>query len=797
MAGGPRHALGGGGAVAGTEGPQGPAGPEGPQGPTGATGPQGPAGPTGPQGPQGIQGVPGPQGPTGPAGPPGADAAGDGIEVRNDDPSPVSDGEVWYRLDTGEFRIRRNGVTETFLTSAYTGGGGGGDTDPPPSGASGSSGSSAVTYNTTTEALHLQGTAGNNHFNLGIGRPSGHVDITPASLALNYSESPYYYLNPSKTAVILRTPVNGGRTTTGTQYPRTEFREYDQDNTTKTAFNPSAGTHIIRGHSKIIHLAPTKPWMVFAQMHDESGISGSSDTIKIMTRVDGGSLRLLATFGEPLQDSAVVLPYLKDSIAVGDEFDWEIKIVEGVTTISIDGVVKITNNMFVGKSSVKQYFKAGLYAQSNTTTEGGNANEYFEIELSKLQHWHTGWPTPIEYASSGGSGGGGGGGSGGATKPTDLINLDKWKITLPIGQPEDPDEIHAPALNTYTSDYFNLVKDNSNIACVEFVAPVKGVTTSAASGATRSELREMATANGGSGGPGAAWNANDSALHELTVTMTVDPTSITNGRKEIIIGQIHGTLGTPSLYLAANFNATPMVSIFKNGSRIADVLSGITKDTRFTYRIRKTTTNRLQVSYALGNEANLPATPQYDWPVSEMNETTNNYFKVGAYNKTEISDSDATGVAKVRVYAMGLNGTGYIVPGTATGAAPTPTPGSTTNIGGWSTLLMGTNCASRATYPVAACRSEGTGNRAWLRGGIDISGTVANGDVLATIQDASLRPLYTTPITLPGRWSGGTAVATINSAGEIKLAQGLVAGNWLTLDNMSWPIGAQSLDPAE
>lgn len=256
--------------------------------------------------------------------------------------------------------------------------------------------------------------------------------------------------------------------------------------------------------------------------------------------------------------------------------------------------------------------------------------------------------------------GAGGGGEPPPTPPSSpgaLLDLSRWELTLPVGSAGNPDDIYAPALNTYThSSYFRIGSD-SNGYYVEYAAPVNGsgiVTTSAESGASRSELREMGSANGGSSGPKAAWSLTDGQAHSLTVTITVDPTSIVNGRKEVIIGQIHGSSGTPPVYLAANFNSTPKITLFKNGPSLADILTSITSTTVFTYKLAKTSGNRVQLSYALGTASALPGTPQYDWPASDFSDASGNYFKCGVYNKTPIDDADASGVGRVRMYAMTL-----------------------------------------------------------------------------------------------------------------------------------------------
>lgn len=114
-------------------------------------------------------------------------------------------------------------------------------------------------------------------------------------------------------------------------------------------------------------------------------------------------------------------------------------------------------------------------------------------------------------------------------------------------------------------------------------------------------------------------------------------------------------------------------------------------------------------------------------------------------------------------------------------------PPATPYASGWSNLTLTANCVSRAAMPTVGVRSEGFGSRAVMQGGLDITGAYANGDVLATVPAGPLRPTYT--VTLPGRWSGGTAILTIDSAGVIKLANALASPNWVSFDNANWKLG--------
>jgi hypothetical protein len=71
------------------------------------------------------------------------------------------------------------------------------------------------------------------------------------------------------------------------------------------------------------------------------------------------------------------------------------------------------------------------------------------------------------------------GGGGAAGFPSSVLDLANWKITLPCGKAESPDEITQPSLNKFVhSEFFHL---NSTSDAVVFKAPVDGVTTSGSS----------------------------------------------------------------------------------------------------------------------------------------------------------------------------------------------------------------------------------------------------------------------------------------------------------------------------
>jgi hypothetical protein len=242
----------------------------------------------------------------------------------------------------------------------------------------------------------------------------------------------------------------------------------------------------------------------------------------------------------------------------------------------------------------------------------------------------------------------------GGGDPGSVFDLVRWHLTLPTEDPgpdTDAAQIDQPALDTYSDDHFFLDNENRMV----FVAPIEGATTSGASGATRSELRQRTYAYAL-----AAMDPDAMGLvYQMTVTCYPDPSNITPdppGRKEMIFCQIHGADDSPiPLILAAEYHvATPRVRTFKNGPGLDNPVLGITPTTAITVRMRLENA-RLKVWVIAGQVADLnPATPTYDWPVTDFTDQSGWYFKVGAYNKTEIGSGADSGEAINKVSFLEL-----------------------------------------------------------------------------------------------------------------------------------------------
>ncbi|MBN4000318.1 polysaccharide lyase family 7 protein [Nostoc sp. LPT] len=124
---------------------------------------------------------------------------------------------------------------------------------------------------------------------------------------------------------------------------------------------------------------------------------------------------------------------------------------------------------------------------------------------------------------------------GNAQYPADVLDLSKWKLTLPISLNSPPNsnkatEIKQPQLKTYTnSEYFRL---NAAKNGVLLKAIAGGARTSTNTAYPRSELREMQ----GDGTESAAWSCTNTD-HGMYLEQTLLHT--TTKKPEATIGQIH------------------------------------------------------------------------------------------------------------------------------------------------------------------------------------------------------------------------------------------------------------------
>lgn len=244
---------------------------------------------------------------------------------------------------------------------------------------------------------------GHNHFNIGIGFTSGHVDTSPADVAAGYESNPQFISVDADAWVRFRIQLDGATTSSGTKYARSELREFDEAGTTKIAFDGTTGTHYIEGTSRITHLPPNKPWVCFFQIHD-----ASSDLCRVQTEGTSTTALKIVARNTPPGSSTETATTIMASYTLGTEIAWRMEIIAGVGKVFLNGTLVRT----FPASATGLYFKVGAYAQSNETTDSATEYVAVDIKAGSLKQWHTGWPTPVDYL----------GGSGGGTTPPVVVN---------------------------------------------------------------------------------------------------------------------------------------------------------------------------------------------------------------------------------------------------------------------------------------------------------------------------------------------------------------------------------------
>lgn len=142
--------------------------------------------------------------------------------------------------------------------------------------------------------------------------------------------------------------------------------------------------------------------------------------------------------------------------------------------------------------------------------------------------------------------------------PSEILDLNPWKLTLPTGLPGKPTEIKQPALAGYQNPQWFFVNEERD--GVRFRAPINGVTTSG-SNYPRSELREMT----GDGRGNASWSSTE-GTHTLFLDQAI--TAVPQTKSEVVAGQIHDAkddilvvrLEGPNLYINVDSKNTLLLN---------------------------------------------------------------------------------------------------------------------------------------------------------------------------------------------------------------------------------------------
>jgi poly(beta-D-mannuronate) lyase len=204
------------------------------------------------------------------------------------------------------------------------------------------------------------------------------------------------------------------------------------------------------------------------------------------------------------------------------------------------------------------------------------------------------------------------------TAPSELLDLESWKLTLPVGsarEPDEPWEILQPELDGFELDpWFVLTKDATG---VRFRAHAGGMTTSN-SGYPRSELREMTDG----GGRLASWSTIE-GTHTMTVVQAI--TVLPDAKPHVVAGQIHDADDDLIMIRLEGEH----LFVEGDGDELGDLDPAYVLGTVFTVRI-VAADGTIDVYY---DDLDTPA-------VTVERDAVGCYFKAGAYTQSNESTGD-------------------------------------------------------------------------------------------------------------------------------------------------------------
>ena len=330
----------------------------------------------------------------------------------------------------GEWRHSTKGARTVFLTTSMVGKGT--TFDPYVDGWFDGSGSAppdeppvdpGTEKPTPSEVLHIaKNIAGWNRLNWGLGLTE-HVDHTLDEIGAGYEDEPWFFVKKNvdgKWVVECSAPLNGARTSPNTSYPRSEGREliYNADGTASSSNRaswPPTNENYIAGYYRITGVTQDKPEICIQQIHD-----GGDDQMMVRLQT-GGKLRFLVRGGTVVDNAwgSTYVPaedapefFLMQGIFDGQPKFWLKKVGDSgyPTTVADIHALRLTTPTYAGSASEFDsnysggfYGKSGAYLQSNTSTDPDEPPDQpvMRMQMRNLVVWHTGQPTPAEYATSG------------------------------------------------------------------------------------------------------------------------------------------------------------------------------------------------------------------------------------------------------------------------------------------------------------------------------------------------------------------------------------------------------------
>ena len=194
---------------------------------------------------------------------------------------------------------------------------------------------------------------------------NGNPDEIKQTELNTYADDNYFFLNKSKDAVTFKATC-GGETTSGSNFPRSELREMQDDSKTSAAWSSAEGKHTLFIDQRVTHLPDVRKHIVVGQIHDAS-------RYVIFFRLEGTKLLVSANGGARI--------VLDPNYVLGNRFTVKFVVENNQTQCYYNDKLMYT----LDENFSNAYFKAGAYVQSsckgNKKTEGESCDAYGEVEI--------------------------------------------------------------------------------------------------------------------------------------------------------------------------------------------------------------------------------------------------------------------------------------------------------------------------------------------------------------------------------------------------------------------------------
>ncbi len=203
------------------------------------------------------------------------------------------------------------------------------------------------------------------HWKLTLPEP-GAPEISAASLSGGYT-SQWFYTGPDG-AMTFWCPASSN-STANSSYARSELREMLNPSSSSSNWT-SFGTHVLQATCRVTQVPSTQK-IIIGQIHAYNGDP--------LIKLQWSSGKIEGLFKDaPSLGSDVKFTYFT-GLAIGTTITYEIKVADGVATVTVNGIGYSTN--FLANNSAWAYetfyFKAGAYVQDNVATnssEGGRVS---------------------------------------------------------------------------------------------------------------------------------------------------------------------------------------------------------------------------------------------------------------------------------------------------------------------------------------------------------------------------------------------------------------------------------------